>query len=312
MSALAMLIVMKYLHATSLILRQHGWVALLIASLFIVTGCSNTMKATDALNAIIPQTHYTVTTASYGEHARQRMDVYVPSEAKQRQYGKKAAIVFVYGGAWREGNKEDYKFVGHALTELDHPVIIPDYQLFPSVRFPVFMEDIAQAIHYAEVNATGLLGRSMNEYVLMGHSAGAHTAALLTVDKRWTSKAGVRAKQRALVALAGPYDLPLDDPEVMPIFPDEPNRVNPVRKASGQLPPILLLHGGKDERVFPFHTQRFSDAIKRSGNEVQVKFYPRVNHVMVLGAVAAPLRLLGSSYTDIKAFLEANVANESP
>lgn len=305
---------MKYLHAVSLIIRQHSRfarLALFLTSLLIVTGCSNNMKATDALNAIIPQTHYTVTTANYGEQVRQRMDVYVPSEAKLRQYGKKSPVIFVYGGAWREGNKEDYKFVGHALTELGHPVIIPDYQLFPNVKFPVFIEDIAQAIHSAEANAARLLGQSMDDYVLMGHSAGAHTAALLTVDNRWARNAGVRAKQRALIALAGPYDLPLDDPEVMPIFPDDPNRVNPVLKAGGQLPPILLLHGGKDDRVFPFHTQRFAAAIKRSGNEVQVKVYPRVNHVMILGSVAAPLRLLGSSFTDIKAFLATNVVNEN-
>lgn len=301
---------MKYLQATYLFAKQHRLFALFIVSLLIVVGCSSNMKSTDILNALIPQTHYTVTTVRYGEHVRQRMDVYVPSEAKQRQYGKKPPIVFVYGGAWREGNKEDYKFVGHSLTELGHPVIIPDYQLFPNVTFPVFVEDIVDAIHYAETNAAGLLGQSMDGYVLMGHSAGAHIAALLTVDDGWARKAGVRAKQRALIALAGPYDLPLSDPEVAPLFPDDPNRVNPVLKANGQLPPILLLHGGKDERVFPFHTQRFADAIKRSGNEVQTKIYPRVNHAMVLGTVATPLRLLGSSYTDIKVFLATKVVNE--
>jgi acetyl esterase/lipase len=262
------------------------------------------MKATDALNAVIPQSHYRVKTAHYGQHIRQGMDIYLPNEKKQQQYGKKPVIVFVYGGAWRDGNKKDYKFVGHALTELGHPVIIPDYQLFPQVKFPVFIEDIAQAIRYTETNAQALLEQAFDEYVLMGHSAGAHTAALLAADKYWTEKAGITAKKVGLIALAGPYDLPLDDPEVTPVFPNKPELVNPLLKITNQsLPPILLLHGGKDDRVFPFHTKRFAKVIKRTGNNVQVNIYPRVNHAMILGNMAAPLRLFGSSYTDIKYFL---------
>lgn len=301
-----MFVAMKNQQTTSLTLKQYRWVLVVLATLVIVGGCTHNMKATDALNAVILQNHYTVKTAQYGNHPRQGMDIYLPNAKKQQKYGNKPkpSIIFVYGGAWRDGNKADYKFVGHALTELGHPVIIPDYQLFPQVKFPVFIEDIAQAIHYTEKNAQNLLDQSMDNYVLMGHSAGAHTVALLTVDESWTENADVTANLKGLIALSGPYDLPLDDPEVIPVFPNIPTQVNPILNVTAQLPPILLLHGRKDDRVFPFHTERFAEAIKRSGNNVNVKIYPRTNHAMILGNIAAPLRLFGSSYTDIKAFLE--------
>lgn len=296
---LAMFVAMKNQQITSLTLKQYRWLLVLLATLIIAGGCTKNMKATDALNAVIPQNHYIVKTAQYGNHPRQGMDIYLP-----KANANKPVIIFVYGGAWRDGNKADYKFVGHALTELGHPVIIPDYQLFPQVKFPVFIEDIAQAIHHTEKNAQNLLGQSMDNYILMGHSAGAHTAALLTVDKSWTEKAGVTATLKGLIALSGPYDLPLGDPEVIPVFPNIPIQVNPTLNITAQLPPVLLLHGKKDDRVFPFHTERFAKAIKHSGNNVNVKIYPRTNHTMILGSIAAPLRLFGSSYTDIKTFLE--------
>jgi acetyl esterase/lipase len=299
---LAMFVAMKNQQSTFLTLKHYRWLLLLLATLITAGGCTQTMKATDALNAVISQNHYTVKTTQYGNRARQGMDIYLPNAEKQQKTNK-PVIVFVYGGAWRDGNKEDYKFVGHALTELGHPVIIPDYQLFPQVKFPVFIEDIAQAISYTEKNAQRLLSQPMDNYILMGHSAGAHTAALLTVDANWTKNAGVTANLKGLIALSGPYDLPLDDPEVSPVFPSNPTQVNPILNITAPLPPVLLLHGKKDDRVFPFHTERFAEAIKRSGNTVNIKIYPRTNHAMVLGNLAAPLRLFGSSYTDIKAFL---------
>ena len=107
-----------------------------------------------------------------------------------------------------------------------------------------------------------------------------------------------------MIALAGPYDLPLDDPEVMPVFPDaDPQAVKPVRNVPPGMPPVLLLHGAADERVLPFHTQRFAAALQQAGVPVQVRLYPGVDHVEIIGSIAAPLRLLSPSYADIQAFL---------
>lgn len=276
---------------------------LLFAGLILVAGvgvaCSNT-KATDVLNFVLPAGRYELAQAAYGAHERQQLAIFRPVEKTD-----KPPIVFIYGGAWKKGGKSDYEFVAHALTGMGHSVIIPDYRLYPEVRFPAFVEDVAAAIAYTEQQADSLLGQPLTRFILMGHSSGAHTAALLATDAAYLRGRGVQAELAALIAMSGPYDLPLDDPEVTPVFPDaDPQAVKPVRQVHAGLPPVLLLHGEADERVLPQHTRRFATALQQAGVPVQTHLYPGVNHTRIIGSLAAPLRMLNSSYEDIKNFLQ--------
>ena len=47
-------------------------------------------------------------------------------------------VVFVYGGGWKNGNKGIYRFVGAALAARGFLTVVPDYQVFPQVRFQRF------------------------------------------------------------------------------------------------------------------------------------------------------------------------------
>lgn len=146
------------------------------------------------------------------------MDIYQPSTATD-----KPVVIFIYGGAWKMGESSEYKFIAHALTGLGYPVIIPNYRLYPSVTFPTFVNDVALAIAYAETHAAHLsVDINKHGYVLMGHSSGAHTAALLATQESFLHNNGVMHKPIGLIGLSGPYDLPLDDPEVEPVFGGAP------------------------------------------------------------------------------------------
>ncbi len=266
------------------------------SSLLLLSACS--FNPADQINGSLSVNHYTVQSLNYGKSPRQNMDIYRPKVDQG-----KAPIVFVYGGAWRTGAKADYKFVGHALTQLGHPVIIPDYQLFPAVSFPVFIEDVAKAIKAAELRSVGLIGRPMNEIVLMGHSAGAHTAALLFTDRRYLNKERVQSRVSGLIALAGPYDLTLENPEVKDVFANAQGRAQPIDYIRPGLAPTLLLHGAADTRVLPYHTQTFAEALGTKDNYVGIQMYPNVGHIMILGAIAQPLRGRADSFKDIAEFL---------
>ncbi|WMP16666.1 alpha/beta hydrolase [Thiothrix lacustris] len=277
---------------------KTGFAIIVVFILLTAVGCS-TLKSTDVLNFVLPTDGYTLKHATYASGERHDMDIYLPKAATD-----KPPIVFVFGGAWREGDKADFAFVAQALTGLGYPVIIPNYRLYPQVRFPAFIDDVADAIRYTEVNAQRLLGKPLQRYVLMGHSSGAHTAALLATDTHYVQERGVTARLAGLIALAGPYDLPLDDPEVIPVFPKaDPQVVKPVRNVHPGMPPVLLLHGEADTRVRPLHTRRFATALQQAGVPVQVKLYPGVDHVQIIGSLAAPLRLLSPSYDDVQQFL---------
>lgn len=274
------------------------WIALPIVLLVFAVGCSS-LKPTAVLNSVIPSGSYNLDQYTYGQGQRQSLDVYQPKQASN-----KPPIVFVYGGAWKQGDKRDFEFVAHALTGLGHTVIVPNYRLYPSVRFPAFVNDVADAIRYTELNAQSVLGKPMNSFILMGHSAGAHTAALLATDRSYLNQRGVRARSVGLIAMSGPYDLPLNDAEVKPIFAGaSAQKAKPTVNVYAGMPPTLLLHGQSDKRVLPFHTQRFTEALQRAGNPVTTRFYPGIDHVRIVASLAAPLRRLSGSYNDIRGFL---------
>jgi len=278
-------------------ISRKALTALLIFTSIIQMACTSG-SALDILNGVLPSNAYNLTEdVRYGADDRQTMDVY------RSKKGNGITIFYVYGGAWRTGEKVDYEFLAHALTRRGYNVVIPDYRLFPQVTFPSFVVDIANAIKQYEQADSGIADET---FVLMGHSAGAHTTALLSTDAQHLKKAGVQTPISALIALAGPYDLPIDDPEVAPVFPNTDNSmpVNPTKSIVGSMPPTLLLHGDDDQRVTIKHTYTFADAIRESGNTVTVQSV-KGGHAGIIAGVALPLRFLNDSFDYLTDFLDS-------
>src|ERR1700730_6764996 len=122
----------------------------------------------------------------YGADPQQRLDVYVPRRVSA---APRPVVVFWHGGRWKFGDKADYRFVGAALAELGYVAVLPNYRHYPSVKLPGFMEDAARASRWASENAAEF-GADAGRLYVMGHSAGAHMAALVTLDPRYFAAAG--------------------------------------------------------------------------------------------------------------------------
>ena len=73
----------------------------------------------------------------YGSGPRQRLDVYVPEQAGTNR----PVVIFWYGGSWSSGSRSQYRFVGAALAERGFVTVLPDYRLYPKVKFPEFLVD---------------------------------------------------------------------------------------------------------------------------------------------------------------------------
>ena len=139
----------------------------------------------------------------------------------------------------------------------------------------------------------------------MGHSSGAHTAALLATDTRYLNQRAVKARLKGLIAMSGPYDLPLNDPEVAPIFKNATaQRAKPILNVRANMPPTLLLHGLADPRVPSDDTVKFRDALLAKNNDVTTKLYQGVDHEKLLGGIASPLRFMSPSFEDVRVFLQ--------
>ncbi len=301
----------------------------LVFLLLLQFGCSSD-KVLSGYNALIrPSAINRVIDVAYGEDARQKMDIYQPvarnTSGSSSGRHTPRTIFFVYGGTWKSGEKEYYEFIAANLVRKGHSVIIPDYRLYPEVTYPGFVEDIANAIAHYERNFRVNTSR---EIVLMGHSAGAYTAALLATRPDYFRNAGVESRLIGLIGLAGPYDLPLDDPDVTRVFVDidDPVSVNPVALVSrlkssessevenddseSNIFSTLLLHAPKDERVFFYHSERFAQALSEAELPVRLVGVSG-GHVKVLLGMAAPLGFINKTREEILAFLDSlPVVNE--
>ena len=93
----------------------------------------------------------------YGPHGRHVLDMYRPVGERDEDG---PIAVFLYGGGWRRGDRATYGFVGAALAARGITTVVPDYRLYPEVRFPGFVDDAAQAYAWASANLAATPGSS--------------------------------------------------------------------------------------------------------------------------------------------------------
>jgi acetyl esterase/lipase len=272
-------------------------IVLLSAAAVWLTGCTGLQ----ALNATVSHRGYVRTTdIAYGSEPRQKLDVYLPS--KKMKDAK--AVIFFYGGSWRHGSKTDYRFVAQALTSRGFIVVLPDYRVYPHVKFPGFVEDGAAAVRWVRDNIS-TFGGDTNKLYLMGHSAGSHIAALLTLDGHYLKAVGLERKViRATATLSGPYDF-TPNPWDRPVFGMGTNQsaidpnIEPITFVDGKEPPMLLVQGLRDKIVAPSNAVNLAARIRQAGGEVDYITYPKRAHAAVVVALASPYHWLAPVLHDV-------------
>lgn len=242
------------------------------------------------------------TNIAYGEDPQHRLDVYVPDAARV----PRPLVVFWHGGRWSYGDKSDYRFVGAALAGLGYVAVLPNYRHYPQVKMPGFMDDAARAAVWAAEHA-GDYGADANRLYLMGHSAGAHMAALVTLDSRYFAATGRPAPTVAgVIGLSGPYDfLPLLESDVKDMFGPPQNYPDsqPINFVRADAPPMLLVHGLKDDTVWPKNSRNLASALSARGVPVTFKLYPHLEHADTVAAMSLPARGRAPTVADIAAFV---------
>lgn len=241
--------------------------------------------------------------AAFGPHKRQRLDVYAPVASG----GSAPVVVFFYGGSWKNGAKTDYEFVGQALAAQGFVTVLPDYRLYPEVRFPDFLDDGARAIAWVRDNVAAY-GGDPRRIVLAGHSAGAYNAVMLGFDPRYLRKAGVDPKViRAVAGLSGPYDfLPLDQGTATELFGEAPDKAatQPITFAGPHSPPAFLATGDGDTTVRPSNTQNLAARLREARVPVQERVYPGLDHADTLLALSVAFRAKAPELAEMAAFLK--------
>jgi acetyl esterase/lipase len=210
--------------------------------------------------------------------ARQTLDVYAPAEGKGHP-----VVLWVHGGGWKQGDKAGVQIKPRAFTDKGFVFVSTNYRFVPDVTVKEMTGDIARAIRWVHDHAKEFGGDPETIFV-MGHSAGAHLAALVCTDDRY-----LKAEKLSLSVVKGcvpvdvsVYDIPkrLKDNGAVPpatfkaVFgeADETHReLSPALHAvkGKNIPPFLILHVA-DRPDTKAQSLWFADKLKGAGVSAKV------------------------------------------
>ena len=116
---------------------------------------------------------------------RQVLDVYAPKGAKD------VPVVFwIHGGGWQTGDKSEVQEKPRAFTERGFVFVSTNYRLLPKVDMETIIRDVAKSLGWVHKHIAEHGGDPKRIFV-MGHSAGAQLAALVSIDDRYLKAEGV-------------------------------------------------------------------------------------------------------------------------
>ena len=232
------------------------------------------------LTLLVPAFGRSLTDIPYGDHALQRPDLYVPNSASNAP-----VMVYVHGGGWKVGDKRSTGRKAAFFNDRGWIFISANYRLLPDGRHPENVNDVAKAIAWTH-DRIATHGGDPDRIFIMGHSAGAHLAALVATDGRPLKKAGGDlAIIRGVIALdTCAYDVPKQAVEsksalYADVFSGDVDRqrdaspIHHVAKDKG-IPPFLICYsrgmGLRPNPARPVQAHAFASALNKAGIHASV------------------------------------------
>ena len=133
------------------------------------------------------------------------LDIYMPKKGSNSP-----VLIWIHGGAFAYGDKEYVQEKAEYFTKKGYVFVSINYRLSPKVVHPVHVQDVSDAIMWIYKNAIHY-SADPNKIFLLGHSAGAHLAALVSTDETYLRKSGGELSLiQGVVLLDGAgYDIPV-------------------------------------------------------------------------------------------------------
>jgi acetyl esterase/lipase len=245
------------------------------------------------------------TDIAYGPAPRQKLSVYHPL-APVPLPGWPVLVAF-HGGFWQFGNRDEWQMhlMARRIGAQGVVVVLADYRLYPEVTFPTFVEDGAAAVAWVARNAHALGGDARLLFAA-GHSAGAHIAVLLGLDRRYLDAHGLRLA--GAVGIAGPYGTWFQDHLLVGgAFPPATRGASsPIALAHAGGAPLLLLGAGMDPIVRPSDATELAARIRAAGGNAEARIYSAGHLSIMMSALPGTM----PAYEDTAAFIHRIAAGQ--
>lgn len=229
----------------------------------------------------------------YGPDGKQTFDLHPPADGASPA----PLLVFIHGGYWRALDKSDHTFVVPAFTNAGFAVANVNYDLCPAVTLDRIVEEIRAAIEYIYRYASDL-GGDPDRITLVGHSAGAHLAAMALAHD-WTANGLPPQVIRAAALLSGIYEpavvlrtsvnaeIGLTDAVAM--------RNDCIDRPPAYALPMLVAAGGDEPDGWQQQSIDYAAACRVDNYDLALTCVEGTNHFTLLEAAADPAHPLCQS-----------------
>jgi acetyl esterase/lipase len=258
-----------------------------LAIAFLAVGCGSERPPAATTEALQPSVEHVAMATG---------DLYLPASD-----GEAPLVVLVPGGAWRTADPTGLVGLAVALAERGIATMTTTVRAADDgVVYPVPVEDTVCAVS-AAATAIGIAGIQAGPVVVLGHSSGAHLAALaaLVPERHEGTCADPPRAADALIGISGTYDVASVPDLAIDLIgaavseaPELWDEANPLLLADRRPEmPVLLLHGEADRLVPMGFTDDFAAALRAGGHAVTVVTVPDADHHQIYRpeAVAGPI-----------------------
>lgn len=205
-----------------------------------------------------------IANVSYGADVKERFDVYTPLHVNTHSL---APVIFmVHGGAWRVGDKTSQSVVENKVNywvKKGYIVISTNYKMLPNTPVGEQVMGVAKALGVAQAKSASW-GGNKAQFIVMGHSAGAHIIALIASSPSFYAHNAITPPVAAVFLDSAVMDTPmLMSAKHMRLYdhafgsePDYWQRLSPYHQLSSTRMPLLAVCSTKRDDSCP-QAERF-------------------------------------------------------
>jgi arylformamidase len=211
----------------------------------------------------------------YGQGPRHRIDFYPCGAAGA------PTLVFIHGGYWQMSDKENYGCIAAGPLARGVNVALVEYTLAPAIRMDGIVAEVKQALAWLLAHL-GEFGAAADGFVVSGHSAGGHLAAMAMGEP------GVKGG----LPISGLFELePLRRSYIndkVAMDPAEAARNSPIRHIPSAAPPLIVAVGGGELPEMQRQSSDYYDAWVARGLRARHLVLAGHDHFSILEELARP------------------------
>ena len=224
-----------------------------------------------------------------------QLDIY-----KLKQHTSPYLIVWIHGGAWHSGSKENPPL---GMLEHGYALASVDFRASTDKAFPAPVHDIKAAIRFLRANAA-TYGYRADKIIIWGASSGGHLAALVATTNNHPTLEGTLGKYTStsssvqaciaffvptnfltILSQSTPHGLNVRLPALAILLakpveqvPDLAKLASPVHQVTADAPPLFIVHGEQDIQVPINQSIELMSVYKSKNRPVQIEFIPNAGH----------------------------------